>query len=132
MTNDYSNSSKAFSRSIFAIKHLFFPFILVKWVRTSWTMMALSAAYRFLRKLAWHGPVKYPIIPQSLLTMILVIILYEVLQRLIGLKFLREVAFLLLGIRHIWVELVASGIDSLMKDCLQKETTECRIVSQYF
>lgn len=56
-TKYHSILSNTFSKSIFIIKLPFSLFILLKCRIISCTMMALSAAYLFLRKLVWHGPI---------------------------------------------------------------------------
>lgn len=87
LMKDHSNLSKVFCRSILRIMLAYFPFIFLKWLVYSCTMMAFSLDLLLNRKLAWLGPMIDSIIGLILLTMILVINLYIVLERPIGLKF---------------------------------------------
>lgn len=94
---DHSILSKAFSRSILRIILDLFPFIFEKWLIYSCTIIALSKALLLERKLAWVLPIISVKKVFSLLVMILLMILCWVLQRTMGLMFLRELAFLYFG-----------------------------------
>lgn len=56
---DHSSLSKAFSKSILIIVLGDLPFIFPKCVMYSYTMMALSEALLFERKLVWLGPIMW-------------------------------------------------------------------------
>lgn len=68
--------------------------------------MALCEACLFFVKLIWLGPTNLFIKGLILFVMILVMILYEIFHRLMGLKFLRDEVFLRFGIKHIRVMFV--------------------------
>lgn len=118
LMKDHSNLSKAFSRSIFRVKLVFLPFIFLKWLMYSFTIMALLQGHLFDRKLDWLSPMIEGNIGFILLTMILIISLYIVLQSPISLNFFNTVALAHLGIRHMWVVLTSGFISSLWNTCL--------------
>lgn len=81
--------------------------------------MALSEVHLLKRKLAWVLLMMEGRKGLIQLVMILVMNLYWVLQRPMGMKFLREVALLYLGIRQRQVELTISSILKEVKVSVQ-------------
>lgn len=93
----HSIFSKAFSKSILRIIWAYPPFFLERELTSSWTMIALSATLLFWRKVIWIWLIMGWRRGLILLAIILEIILYWVLERIIGLKFLWKLHYCILG-----------------------------------
>lgn len=97
----YSSRSYAFSRSILTAINPHLPLFLdMVWI-SSWTMMTLSIPFLPRKKEVWSGKTRLARRGLSLAIKIFYIILYTVLQRLIGQWLLTDSIFLHLGTKVI-------------------------------